>query len=84
MRPTNYFQQNTVCLKQQIDARQENFTQLLVVMVETFRRCRWIFIINTFESLGIIQSYRPIPSKCLQHHQQRLCKILGTGVNLLL
>ena len=24
------------------------------------------------------------PSKCLQHHQQRWCKILWTGVNLLL
>ena len=24
------------------------------------------------------------PSKCIQHHQQRLCKILWTGVNLLL
>ena len=26
----------------------------------------------------------PRPSKCLQHHQQRWCKILWTGVNLLL
>ena len=27
---------------------------------------------------------RPRPSKCLQHHKQRWCKILWTGVNLLL
>ena len=38
MRPTNYLQQNTVCLVQQIYASQENFIQTLVVMVEPFRR----------------------------------------------
>ena len=31
-------QQNTLCLDQQNNYSQENFTQPLVVMVETFRR----------------------------------------------
>ena len=38
MGPKKNLQQNTVCLEQQIYASQENFTHLLVVMVETFRR----------------------------------------------
>ena len=38
MRPKNCLQQNFECLEQQIYASQENFTQPLVAMVETFRR----------------------------------------------
>ena len=37
MRPKIHIQQNTVCLEQQIYASQENFSQPLLVMVETFR-----------------------------------------------
>ena len=38
MRPKKNWQQNTVCLEQQIYASREHFTQPLVVMVETFWR----------------------------------------------
>ena len=39
MRPKNEFMtKKTVCLEQRNYASQENFTQSLVVMVETFRR----------------------------------------------
>ena len=38
MRKKTNLPQNTVCLEQQIYANQEYFTQLLVVMVEPFRR----------------------------------------------
>ena len=38
MRPKKNLRQNIVCFEQQIHASQENFTQPLFVMVETFRR----------------------------------------------
>ena len=38
IRPKKYFYDKTVCLEQQIYASQANFTQPLVVMVETMRR----------------------------------------------
>ena len=38
MRPPKNLGQNIVCFEQQIYAHQENFTQPLVVMVETFIR----------------------------------------------
>ena len=38
IQPIFFVQQNTVCLEQQIYASQEQFTQLLIVLVETFRK----------------------------------------------
>ena len=38
-------QQTTVCLEQQIYASQENFTQPLVLIVETFRRSDYKLIL---------------------------------------
>ena len=49
-------QQNTVCSEQQIYASQENFTQLLVVMVENIIRSaqiQWFFGTLYSESKGI-------------------------------
>ena len=45
------FWQNTLCLEQQIYSSQDNFTQLLVVMVETFRRYRGYVLVQ----------YNPVP-----------------------
>ena len=42
MRPKKNLLQNTVCLEQEICASQENFTQPLVVLVETFRRSAYM------------------------------------------
>ena len=48
------------CLEQQSYASQENFTQQLVVMVETFRRSAWFKqpikkeILHVWDSTGLI------------------------------